>query len=75
MTDRQFTFDTPMGSRNYVDGRIRLTAESFPVPNLKVEVMYVDEGGDDDADICEIDIDNLDTLARIRDALNQILGD
>lgn len=74
MTDRHFTFNAPI---NYGEqcGRIRLTTEAFPVPSLKVVAMYVDEGGDDDADICKIDIDNLDTLARIRDALNQVLGD
>lgn len=69
MTDTRIKLDSRCNRRVYV------VASLIPVPSIKVEVMYVDEAGDDDAYICRVETDNLTTITELRDALNQILGE
>lgn len=73
MSDREFAFDARINhGENF--GRVRVIVACVPVPTLKVAVMYVDEAGDDDADIAVIVTDNRAEIESIRDALNQALG-
>jgi len=74
MSDFRIKMDTgwlPEGCRK----RAYLNVVRCGVPAIRIEVMYVDSKGDDDADICTITTESLDDLRTIRDALNQALGE